>query len=65
MFFARCKHHWIETRRHSRQPASEFSWGGGFTDQGVEDALFGWTMIELRCEQCGDVKAVKIRYTGE
>jgi hypothetical protein len=75
MFLGRCKHRWEETRRYSRPPAEEFTFGSkrglsGFLGASLwsdeaEDGLYGWTMIELQCERCGDVTTRKIRYTGD
>lgn len=64
MFLDRCKHHWEETRRYAHPPASDFKFGGGLWGEEAKDGLYGWTMVELRCRRCGDVKTKKISYAG-
>lgn len=62
--FNRCKHIWEEQRRYGRPPANRVKVTPGFKDEPIQDVIYGWTMIELRCKNCGDIQTKKIRYTG-
>lgn len=68
MFKKKCEHNWTEVRRYSQEPGSfnisKISGRADYVASVIEDNMFGWTMIELKCTRCGDVSSRKIRYTG-
>lgn len=59
--FNRCKHRWVETGRKVRPHAESFKFGGGFWAEEYSDLVYGYTIISLRCSECGDVKTKKLR----
>ena len=58
------RHHWHETSRQYNQSGSVMTHADGPNGlQLAREMEFGITVVELRCDGCGDVKAV--RYVGD
>jgi hypothetical protein len=57
------RHQWVETSRRFNPPQVDVKrWEGHRTDL-VMRLVYGITVVELRCDTCGDVKATS--YAGE
>jgi hypothetical protein len=57
------RHRWAETSRCFNPPTIKLTnWSGPHDADLISTIMYGITVIELRCEECGDVKAV--RYAG-
>lgn len=61
----RCRHRWEETDRFDvrPQPNAEFEGRGPEVLQLVRDATFGYTVVRLKCAECGDVGSRKLEGT--
>lgn len=57
----RHRHVWRIVGQRTRPPAAEFEFSGGFWSEGASDAQYGYTILSLRCEECGDVATRKLR----
>lgn len=62
--FNRCKHKWNEEKRTSTRGVlargGKFKFGGGMWGNAYDDILYGYTLILLKCEHCGDVRTRKV-----
>lgn len=54
------QHHWIEQSRHFTGPAGLSSVARGDSET-IERLVWGYTVVVLRCQACGDLKAVGIK----
>lgn len=61
-----CRHRWEEVQRKAVPGAQEsgkrFKFGGGVWAEAHDDMLYGFTLIEQRCNECGKVRIDK--FTG-
>lgn len=59
MMFNRCRHQWKEVKRTFSQPDTgdvEEVMGA----QLAKEIWFGVTVVELRCDECGDIKFERV-----
>lgn len=64
LMFNRHRHTWDEVGRYAQPPAKNIKVGGGFYGNEVTDLIYGWTMVELKCTDCGALTSTKLPYTG-
>lgn len=60
-----CYHEWKEVSRYSNPPANSYKFSAGMLTGIHHDIVYGWTMIEQKCERCGETKSTKIAYAGK
>jgi hypothetical protein len=58
----RCRHRWEEIGRRFVQPIATWRELSGASEAFFRELTFGLTVIELRCQECGDV--AERRLTG-
>lgn len=47
------RHHWVEVARRFAPPQGR--WVKNATEEFGREVTFGFTVVELRCDGCGDV----------
>jgi hypothetical protein len=52
------RHRWVEVRRFFVPPVRDVRISA--TRQLLRDLVNGYTVVELRCEDCGDLKAKRL-----
>lgn len=52
------RHHWREAGRTYTPPKGKWKTEGGLSEEMLQVLLQGVTNIELRCEECGDVRVI-------
>jgi hypothetical protein len=58
--FNRCKHQWEEVGRRATPRLTKFNSEGVYPSD-IERLAFGITVIELRCEHCGDIRSRELK----
>lgn len=53
--FERCKHTWVEVKRVYIPPDTGIIEGRGFSAHWWNKIIYGYTVIELKCDNCGDI----------
>jgi hypothetical protein len=57
-----CRHHWSEVQRNHTLGAlaTGRAFKGNLSSRETQDALYGFTILELRCDHCGDAKSKQL-----
>ena len=50
-------HNWVEVRREFNPPSKRG--GNGLSEVLINKLAFGFTVIELKCQKCGDIKTIE------
>lgn len=55
LFGSSCQHKWKEIHRVFNQPQESFK-AQGFSQETMLQLMYGVTIVELKCEICGEIK---------